>query len=74
MQRHQEWPLRRILKTPDAAAYLGTGVPTLEKWRLTGTGPRFVRLGSRAIGYDLADLDQWIEQRKRVSTSDGGAA
>jgi predicted DNA-binding transcriptional regulator AlpA len=65
IEKHQ----RRILKTPDAALYVGAGIPTMEKWRLTGEGPRFVRLGPRAIGYDIQDLDAWIESRKRQSTS-----
>jgi predicted DNA-binding transcriptional regulator AlpA len=67
-------PTRRILRTPAAAEYLGLGVPTLEKKRLTGEGPKFIRLGSRAVGYDVLDLDDWINaQRKRRSTSDGAA-
>jgi predicted DNA-binding transcriptional regulator AlpA len=62
--------LRRILKTADAAAYIAVGKPTLEKWRLTGEGPRFVRLGARSVGYDVHDLDAWVEARKRKSTSE----
>ena len=64
-------PVRgRLLRTPDAAAYLALAVSTLEKARLSGTGPRFVRLGARAIAYDLLDLDTWIEARKVASTSE----
>jgi predicted DNA-binding transcriptional regulator AlpA len=64
---------RRILRTPAAAEYLGLGIPTLEKKRLVGDGPKFIRLGSRAVGYDLLDLDAWIDLQKRTSTSDGAA-
>jgi predicted DNA-binding transcriptional regulator AlpA len=60
---------RRILKTADAATYLAVGKPTLEKWRLAGNGPPFIRLGVRSVGYDLVDLDKWVESRKRASTS-----
>ena len=69
-------PVKRILRTPDASLYLGIARSTLEKARLTGTGPRFVRMG-RSVGYDLADLDAWVESRKRASTSEpqpGGAS
>jgi predicted DNA-binding transcriptional regulator AlpA len=38
----------RVLRTPDAATYLGLTASTLEKMRLSGGGPRFVRLGTRA--------------------------
>jgi predicted DNA-binding transcriptional regulator AlpA len=60
----------RVLRTPDAATYLGVSAPTLEKWRLTGHGPRFVHLSARAIGYLREDLDSWLETRKRSSTSE----
>jgi predicted DNA-binding transcriptional regulator AlpA len=64
----------RILRQKDAALYLGLRESTIEKMRVSGSGPRFVKLGSRAIGYALEDLDLWIEERKRSSTSDPGVA
>jgi predicted DNA-binding transcriptional regulator AlpA len=62
----------RILRTPDAARYLGLTASTLEKMRLTGGGPRFIRLGFRAVGYAIGDLDAFIDGRRRCSTSDPG--
>jgi predicted DNA-binding transcriptional regulator AlpA len=62
----------RILRTPDAARYLGLAASTLEKLRLTGGGPRFIRVGSRAVGYAIGDLDAFIDSRRRNSTSDRG--
>ena len=59
----------RILRTPQAAGYVGLSESSLEKKRLTGDGPDFVRLGPRAIGYDIRALDEWIDQRGR-STRD----
>jgi predicted DNA-binding transcriptional regulator AlpA len=46
---------------------------TLAKLRCTGGGPRFVKLGSR-IFYDEADVDVWIQARKRHSTAEYVAA
>ena len=60
---------QRVLRTPEAAAYIGLSPSTLEKYRLAGHGPRFVRLGDRAVGYDIRDLDAWVEQQ-RESTRD----
>ncbi|WBQ11226.1 helix-turn-helix domain-containing protein [Hyphomonadaceae bacterium ML37] len=57
----------------ETASYLGLSVSTLAKLRLTGEGPRYVRLGRRVL-YDPADLDTWIASRKRYSTSDVAAA
>lgn len=43
---------------------------TLAKWRLYGTGPRFIRL-NRRIAYDPADVAEWIDKRRAFSTSEG---
>jgi hypothetical protein len=42
---------------------------TLQKWRLQGNGPRFVKLG-HAVRYDVKDLEAYIECGRRRSTSD----
>src|SRR3954463_2334029 len=57
------------LRTPAAGNYLGYATSTLEKKRLTGDGPPFIRLG-RAIVYDTRDLDDWLSSRRATSTSD----
>ena len=56
-----EFVARRILRTSQAAEYLGLARSTLEKMRLTAAGPRFVRLGGRAVGYDIRDLVAWLD-------------
>lgn len=56
---------RRVLRTRQAAEYCGLAASTLEKMRGTAAGPRFIRLG-RAVGYDVHDLDRWLDgQRER---------
>jgi predicted DNA-binding transcriptional regulator AlpA len=59
----------RRLRTPAAADYVGYSESTLEKKRLTGGGPPFIRLG-RAIVYDTRDLDAWLAARRAHSTSE----
>ena len=56
----------RVLRPAEAAKYLGLKRGTLEKMRSRGTGPRFVLLGRRAIGYTRDDLDAWINARRRT--------
>ena len=56
------------LTTPQAAAYLGLRPATLEQWRWSGRGPRFIKLG-RACRYRLSDLEQFIESRTFSSTA-----
>jgi predicted DNA-binding transcriptional regulator AlpA len=59
---------RRMLRTPGAAAYTGTSASTLEKLRLTGGGPKYLKLGKTVV-YDPADLDDWLASHRRTSTS-----
>ena len=60
---------KRILRTAEAAEYLGLAASTLEKRRLTSDGPAFIRLGGRAVGYDIADLDGWLDRQRQQSTT-----
>jgi predicted DNA-binding transcriptional regulator AlpA len=61
----------RIVRQRDAAIYVGLSESKLEKFRTTGGGPIFIRLGRRAIGYCLDDLDDWIEHRRVAATRAG---
>lgn len=61
-----------VLRTRQAAAYTGLAESTLEKMRLSGDGPRFLKLTARAVAYHVRDLDAWLESRRRRSTSDDG--
>jgi hypothetical protein len=61
--------LHQRLRTPAAAEYLGCAESTLEKKRVSGDGPPFIRLG-RIIVYDSRDLDVWLASRRRCSTSE----
>ena len=63
-------PQARVLRTPAAAEYVGLSDSTLEKFRLTGEGPQFVRIGVRAVGYRIEDLEAWLAERVRHSTSE----
>lgn len=59
-----------------AARYLfgDSGSPrTLETWRVRGGGPRFLKVGRR-VAYRRRDLDAWLAERERASTSDTGKA
>jgi len=54
--------------TEQAAELLGLSKNTLNRWRYTGDGPRFVKLG-RAVRYRREDLDNWVASCGRTSTS-----
>lgn len=55
-----------------AAAFLNLSPRTLQGFRQSGGGARFVRLSARCIKYRRADLREWTETRLRNSTSDPG--
>jgi predicted DNA-binding transcriptional regulator AlpA len=57
-----------------AAEYTGLAESTLNKLRMTGLGPNFLKLSARRVVYDTTDLDVWLASKRRVSTSDSGTA
>jgi predicted DNA-binding transcriptional regulator AlpA len=62
-----------LLTETEAAKILGFSVRTLQGWRYRGGGPRFVRISRTCVRYRRQDLEAWIEECLRVSTSDDGA-
>jgi hypothetical protein len=36
---------------------------TAQRWRATGGGPPFVRLGQRRVLYRIADVEAWLRER-----------
>jgi hypothetical protein len=62
---------RRHLR-PEAAVYAGFSKSKLDKLRVFGGGPVFIKAG-RVVLYDIADLDRWLGAQRRTSTSDEGA-
>lgn len=66
---HPHAPQKSRLRTADASLYLNLSESTLEKYRLTGAGPRYAKLG-RIVTYSVQDLDAWIAARIRMSTSE----
>lgn len=66
--------LRHIMRRPEAAEYIGRSVRALERWATEGGGPKFVRIGAKAVGYRTEDLDAWLKARTFSSTSEEDAA
>jgi excisionase family DNA binding protein len=66
-------PLDVRLSNREAADYLGLKAATLNKWRVFGDGPPFIKVG-HLVRYRKADLDAFLQSRLRRSTSDPGDA
>lgn len=59
------------LSADQAADFLGLSKSTLSKMRLTGDGPMFIKMGRR-VAYQPDDLQNWVRENRRRSTSDFG--
>ena len=59
----------RLLRTPEAARFLGLSGRTLEKHRTFGTGPLYSKIGGRVV-YSVEDLQTWSARGKRSSTTE----
>lgn len=58
-----------VLSVHEAAMRVGLSKSTLDKWRIYGGGPPFLKLGRRVV-YDPADLREWLATHRRRSTSE----
>jgi excisionase family DNA binding protein len=57
----------------DAAEYIGVATSTLAKWRITGEGPKYARVGKRVL-YLREDLDAWMKDQRVSSTAETPAS
>lgn len=62
---------QRLLKEGEVAEVLNVQVATLRRWRWSGDGPRFIKLGA-AVRYDPQELKAYLARQVRSSTSDPG--
>ena len=58
------------LTTQEAAALLSLSARTLETWRITGNGPRYLKLG-RSVRYSRTELESFQQESMRHHTSEG---
>lgn len=63
---NQASEVKRLLQDTQAAEVLGIAVQTMRNWRYLGIGVPYVRLGSRTIRYDAADLERYIFEGRVV--------
>ena len=55
----------KILRRKDVEEIVGLSRSTIYKLMSTGAFPRSIRLGPRAVGWLLSDIEAWIEFRAR---------
>jgi predicted DNA-binding transcriptional regulator AlpA len=54
-----------LITAKETAQRLHVAVVTLKRWRKTGTGPEWCRLGGRAIRYRVLSLEAWVASQAR---------
>ncbi len=62
----------KLLTTAEAADYLGVSKAFLERDRWAGARIPFVKIGARAVRYQPAALEAFVQSRVKKSTSDQG--
>ncbi len=62
---------KRILSVKEASEYFGgrPSVSTLNKWRKTGKGPRYVKMET-FVGYPVDALNQYLEDSGKSPKDD----
>jgi len=74
-ERVYDWPESQVIsvkpkmRVAEAAEYLALSTSTLNKLRLTGGGPTYIKLGKTVV-YDINDLNEWLSTKRQRSTSD----
>jgi predicted DNA-binding transcriptional regulator AlpA len=58
----------RLLTTKDAAAFLGVSAAFLERDRWANVEVPYVRVGSRAVRYQLSELEAYVNSNRRRPT------
>ena len=61
--------LPSLLTAEETAKLLKVHPATLGNWRVSGRGPRFVRIGRR-VRYSVIDLESYVADRTKQSTSE----
>jgi len=59
----------RILRTPDVATRTGLSRSTLMRLQRLGQFPRPYRLGLRAVGWNEAEVQAWLDSRRLTVAS-----
>jgi predicted DNA-binding transcriptional regulator AlpA len=53
----------RLLTEKELSTWLGLSLPTLQRMRSKGGGPKFIRLSLRRVGYRSTDVEEWLVTR-----------
>ncbi len=58
-----------ILTEREVSDWIGLSEPTLFRHRRNGTGPTFIRLSARRVGYRRSAIEAWLREREHTRLS-----
>lgn len=61
-----------VYLTDEAAPIIRSNPRTMERWRVEGRGPDFIKLGHR-VGYRASALKAFLDRQTRTHTKKSGA-
>lgn len=61
--------MQQLYTTTQAAQFLGVSKAFLERDRWAGARIPFLKIGTRAVRYSIEDLESFLNQQRRFSTS-----
>lgn len=64
---------KEILTERQVSDWLGLSQPTLSRHRRYGTGPAFVRLSARRVGYRRTSVETWLNELEQQASASGEA-
>lgn len=59
---------QNLANQKQVAEFLGYSEAGLAQMRYRGIGPRFIKLGGRAVRYRWEDVEKWLDQQSRERT------
>ena len=61
---------QEFIRPAEAAKIVKLSPSTLAKMRVSGTGPKYTKAGPKVVLYLKTDLQEWLLNRRRSSTSE----
>jgi predicted DNA-binding transcriptional regulator AlpA len=55
--------INQLLNERQVSEWLGISLPSLQRLRSNGAGPRFIQLSERRIGYRASAVEGWLDTR-----------
>jgi len=57
-----------LIDSKIVARMLGVSTKTIERWRLEGIGPQYVKLSKRVVRYKVQDVSDYVNGNIRRNT------